>query len=103
MVEYHANGRAAGGPAREAGAPLRFTKKVTSLVGAARERGVAPDSPEAAQVVSRVLEGADATRRSYVGERLRAGVDSQADRYHELLAVINESRPARPAPRTWSG
>jgi DNA-binding transcriptional MerR regulator len=88
MAEYHAGSDAA----PEAG----FTQKVTALVGPARERGVAPDSPEAAQVVGRLLGGADPARRAYVRERLEAGLDSQSDRYHGLLAVIN-GQPPRPS------
>jgi hypothetical protein len=67
---------------------------MTTLVDQARQRGVTPDSPEAAQVVDSLLGGADAARRAYVRERLKAGVDSQSDRYHQLLAVIN-GRPSR--------
>jgi hypothetical protein len=53
----------------------------------------APDSPEAAEVVDRLLAGADATRRAAVRERLAAGLDSQSERYHRLLAVINGEQP----------
>jgi hypothetical protein len=66
---------------------------VTGLVGEARKRGIAPDSPEAGQVVDRLLDGADAARRTYVRDRLEAGLDSQSERYHHLLAVINERQP----------
>lgn len=54
------------------------------------------ESPEAAEVVDKLLGGADAARRAYIRERLAAGVDSQSDRYHQLLAVIN-GQPPRPA------
>jgi DNA-binding transcriptional MerR regulator len=99
MVEYHAGD----GPAPQAGTLQRFTQKITALVGPARERGIAPDSPEAGQVVARMLDGADVARRAYVRERLEAGVDSQSDRYHELLAVINgeQARPARAPDLKW--
>jgi DNA-binding transcriptional MerR regulator len=93
MVEYHAESRAQGGPAREPGAYQWFTRKLTGLVGEARQRGIAPDSPEAAEVVDRLLAGADATRRAEVRERLAAGLDSQSERYHRLLAVINGEQP----------
>jgi hypothetical protein len=103
MVEYHAGARAAAAPGAAAGAPSRFTEKVTGLVGPVRERGVAPDSAEAKLVLDRVLEGADAAKRSSIKARLRAGVDSQSDRYHELLAVINgdQPRPSRAADLEW--
>jgi len=44
MVEYHAQG----GRDREPGTDERFTQKVTRLVAPARERGITPNSPEAA-------------------------------------------------------
>lgn len=96
MAEYHAGAAATG--MREG-----FTQQMTGLVGQARQRGVAPDSPEAAQVVARLLAGADAARRAYIRERLAAGVDSQSDRYHELLAVINgkQSRPSHAPDLEW--
>ncbi|WP_433455470.1 MerR family transcriptional regulator [Streptomyces sp. CA-142005] len=93
IVEYHAESRAQGGPAAQPGGYQRFTRQMVSLVEEARERGIAPDSPEAAQVVDRLLEGADAARLAYVRERLRAGLDSQSERYHRLLAVINGEQP----------
>ena len=104
MAEYHAGGSAAArGPASEAGAPQGFTQQMTALVGPARQRGIAPDSPEAAQVVGRLLDGADPARRAYVRERLQAGVDSQSDRYHELLAVLNghQSRSSHASDLEW--
>jgi hypothetical protein len=103
MVEYHAESRAQGGPAQEPGAFQWFTRKVTGQVGEARQRGIAPDSPEAAQVVDRLLEGADAARRAYVRERLESGLDSQSERYHRLLAAVNgeEPRPSHTADFEW--
>jgi hypothetical protein len=76
---------------------------MATLVGEARDQGVEPGSPQAVQVVDRLLDGADAARRSYVRHRLEAGRDSQADRYHELLAIINGERsyPSRAAEIDW--
>ncbi|MCQ4083140.1 MerR family transcriptional regulator [Streptomyces sp. RB6PN25] len=103
MAEYNAESRAQSGPARDTGAYMRFPKKVSMLVGEARERGVAPDSAEAAEVVDQLLAGADAARRAYVLERLEAGIDSQSERYHRLLAVINgqEPRPSHVPDFEW--
>jgi DNA-binding transcriptional MerR regulator len=96
MVRYNAESRAQPGPARDTDAYMRFSEKLTLLVGEARERAIAPDSPRAAEVVDKLLAGADPARREYVLERLSAGVDSQADRYRQLLAVIN-GQPPRPS------
>lgn len=76
---------------------------MTTLVGQARQRGIAPDSPEAAHVVNRLLDGADAARRAYIRQRVQAGADSQSDRYHQLLAVINgqQARPSRTPDLQW--
>jgi DNA-binding transcriptional MerR regulator len=100
MAEYHAGGSAAG---PDPGALQGFTQKMTALVSQARQRGIAPESPEAAQVVDGLLDGADGARRAYVRERLEAGVDSQSDRYHQLLAVINgrQARPSHAADLEW--
>jgi DNA-binding transcriptional MerR regulator len=103
MAEYHAGSGTAGGPTPGAGVPGGFTQQMSALVGPARQRGIVPDSPEAGQVVERLLEGTDAARRHYVRERLEAGVDSQSDRYHELLGVINgqQARPSHAADLQW--
>ena len=42
-------------------------------MGQARQRGIAPDSPEEAEVVDRLVAGADPARRDYILERLSAG------------------------------
>lgn len=103
MAEYHAQGRAQGGPAAQEGVSERFTQKVTHLAGDARARGITPDSPEAAEVVDRLLEGAGPARRAYIRQRLQAGLDSQSERYHHLLAVINgeQPRPSRATDLAW--
>lgn len=97
MAEYHAATGPASGPGQG------FTQRVAALVGPARQRDIAPESPEAAEVVDKLLGGADAARRAYIRERLAAGVDSQSDRYHQLLAVINAQlpRPARAPDLEW--
>lgn len=105
MAEYHTGHRPARGPGREPGgaAPEGFSEKVTSLVGPARERGLAPDSPEAGAIVDMLLGGADEDRRAAIRGRVETGVASQSDRYHELLAVLNgeRARPSRAADLEW--
>jgi hypothetical protein len=103
MAEYHAAGSSGDGPAPETGMAQGFAQRISALVGPARQRGATPQSPEAAQVVGRLLNGMDAARRAYVRERLQAGVDSQSDRYHELLGVINgqQARPSHAANLEW--
>ena len=99
MAEYHAQGAPATAPGTSPG----FSEKVSRLVGQARERGIAPDSPEAARIVDRLLEGRDAARRAYVRQRLADGLEARSDRYHQLLAVINgqQPRPSRAPDLEW--
>ncbi|MDX6328144.1 MAG: hypothetical protein QOI83_527 [Streptomycetaceae bacterium] len=87
MAEFNAT------QGREPGAYQWFAKKVTWLVGGARERGVAPDSPEAADVLGRLLGGTDSHRRAEILQRLETGADSDAERYRQLLAVVNGQPP----------
>lgn len=104
MAEYHAGEGAAPGPVPgAAGLPAGFSRRVFELAGQARQRGVAPDSPAAARVVDQLLDGADASRRAYVRQRLADGIDSQSDRYHELLALISgqQARPSRAPDLQW--
>lgn len=98
MAEFHTGRRLASGPG-----PDGFGEKLAALVAPARDRGVAPDSPEAGQIVGRLLAGADPAKREYLTKRLAAGAESQSDRYHELLAVINgqQARPSRADDLKW--
>ena len=52
-----------------------------------------PDSPEAAEVVDRLLGDMDADGRAAVRERLEAGLFAEAERYRHLMAVINGREP----------
>ncbi|WP_194909241.1 MerR family transcriptional regulator [Catenulispora rubra] len=72
-----------------------FAKKITWQVGEARERGVAPNDPEAAHILTRLL-GDDPARRVNVLTRLERGTDLRAERYRQLLAAIN----GQPADRS---
>jgi DNA-binding transcriptional MerR regulator len=103
MAEHHATSRAEGGPAGEPGAFRWFARRMTTLVGDARERGTAPGSPEAADVLDALLGAPDPARRAQVRRRLESGLTSQSDRYHHLLAVINgeEPRPSATANLRW--
>ncbi|WP_182882640.1 MULTISPECIES: MerR family transcriptional regulator [unclassified Microbispora] len=89
MVEHNSRGRAG----QEPGAFAWFAKKVVWLAGQAREDGVSPDSPEAAEVVTRLLGDMDAAGRAAVRERIEAGLYAEADRYRRLMAVINGREP----------
>ncbi|GAA4231672.1 DNA-binding transcriptional MerR regulator [Streptosporangium album] len=95
-MQHNATGRAQAGPGpgRQPGAFMFFAKKVALLAGAARERGVAPESAEAAEVLDELLgTAAGAPRRAEVLERIEAGLDAQAERYWQLMALIRGEQP----------
>ncbi|MEV4460444.1 MerR family transcriptional regulator [Microbispora sp. NPDC049633] len=89
VVEQNTRGRAG----QEPGAFMWFAKKVAWAAGEAREKGVRPQSPEAAEVVARLLGDMDAAGRAAVRERLEAGLFTEAERYRRLMAVINGREP----------
>lgn len=89
MAEAAAAGRPQQGPGSESGAFTWFAKKVGGMVGAARQSGIAPEDPEAAEVLERLLGPAD---RAQVLARLEAG--AHAERYRQLLGTLHhESVP----------
>ncbi|MEU1937403.1 MerR family transcriptional regulator [Streptomyces coeruleorubidus] len=73
-----------------AGASLWFSRRLVQLGARARERGIAPDSPEAAQVLRELLGEADPAT---VLERLRSHATNRVARYRELLAVVKGTGP----------
>ncbi|MFF5523402.1 helix-turn-helix domain-containing protein [Streptomyces coeruleorubidus] len=73
-----------------AGASLWFSRRLVQLGARARERGIAPGSPEAAQVLRELLGEADPAA---VLERLRSHATNRVARYRELLAVVKGTGP----------
>ncbi|MEY9872541.1 DNA-binding transcriptional MerR regulator [Streptacidiphilus sp. MAP12-33] len=84
-----------------------FAENLDATVGAALRAGLAPDAPEAAEILDRLLGHPDPTRRAAVRTRLRsqldAGVDDRLERYRRLLAVTQGGQPptSRVAAYTW--
>ncbi|WP_445528895.1 MerR family transcriptional regulator [Streptomyces cyslabdanicus] len=78
-----------------AGASMWFVKRLVQLAGQAVERGLAPEAPEADEVLDELLGDAD---RAAVIERLEASHNVRLARYRELLATL-KGTPA-PAYRT---
>ncbi|WEO95198.1 MerR family transcriptional regulator [Streptomyces sp. FXJ1.172] len=84
MIEFNAADRAPGTPP---GSSARFFQRLVELAGAAREAGVAPESPEADAVLVELFgEGTD---RAAVLRRIDLG--DEVVRYRELAAVIKGS------------
>ncbi|MFS4093447.1 MerR family transcriptional regulator [Streptomyces sp. AF1A] len=68
-----------------AGASLWFVKRLVELVGRARERGIAPEAPEADEVLRDLLGNAD---RAAVLERMKATHNIRLARYRELIGIL---------------
>ncbi|MER8224964.1 MerR family transcriptional regulator [Streptomyces sp. NPDC094143] len=73
-----------------AGASLRFSRRLVRLAAEARERGIAPGSPEAGRVLDDLLGTADPAA---VLDRLRSHATHRVARYRELLAVVKGAGP----------
>ncbi|MFE1851907.1 MerR family transcriptional regulator [Streptomyces sp. NPDC002387] len=82
-TEFNAADR---GPDVPAGASLWFVKRLVELAGAARERGIAPETPAADPVLHDLLGDAD---RAAVLDRMETAFDERVARYRELLCVVN--------------
>ncbi|MEU9628470.1 MerR family transcriptional regulator [Streptomyces luteogriseus] len=87
MIEFNAADR---GPDAPAGSSLWLMSRLVSLAGEARQRGIAPDAPEADEVLRDLLGGTD---RAVVLERLTAASNVRVARYRELQAIVNGLGP----------
>ena len=82
MIEFNAADR---GPDVPAGTSLWFMSRLVQLAGEALERGVAPEAPEAEQLLRGLLGDADPAE---VLKRLEAGTNVRVARYRQLWAVV---------------
>ncbi|MGW7408785.1 MerR family transcriptional regulator [Streptomyces sp. NPDC054833] len=82
-----------------AGASMWFFKRLVELVGRARERGIAPESPQAEPVLRDLLGTAD---RGDVLARMKATHNVRAARYRELLGILKgTAQPAHEEDFAW--
>ena len=95
MAEAGAAQRAAGGADADGEAIRAAAAVVAREGGAALAGGIAPESPAAAPHVAAIEaafaavgDGADASGRA-LAERLAVGTDRRAERYWQLLAIVN--------------
>jgi DNA-binding transcriptional MerR regulator len=86
-IEFNAADR---GPDVPAGTSLWFMSRLVQLAGEARRRGIAPEAPEADELLAGLLGDAD---RAEVLKRLEAGTNLRLARYRELSAVVNGLEP----------
>ncbi|MFE9769176.1 MerR family transcriptional regulator [Streptomyces sp. NPDC005808] len=87
MIEFNAADR---GPEVPAGTSLWFMSRLVQLAVEARERGVAPESPEAEEVLVALLGNAD---RAAVLERLESAAQVEVARFRELNALVRGTEP----------
>jgi DNA-binding transcriptional MerR regulator len=67
-----------------------LARRIVREAGAASDRGVAPGSGEAAEVLDRILGGeVDGHLRGELARRLEVAADPRGGRYWELVGVIN--------------
>jgi DNA-binding transcriptional MerR regulator len=91
MSEQHAAARAAGESMQPSADWQAAAAVVAERAGAAREAGIDPVSTEAAAIVDEILPafGEEAADRTALADRLATGTDARAERYWQLLAIIN--------------
>ncbi|WP_086562684.1 MerR family transcriptional regulator [Streptomyces africanus] len=87
MIEFNAADR---GPDVPAGSSLWFMSRLVRLAAQARQRGIAPEAPEADDVLRDLLGDTD---RAAVLERLTAAFNVRVARYRELQAIVNGLDP----------
>jgi DNA-binding transcriptional MerR regulator len=110
MSEQHAAAREA-----DAGEPTAGLdwKAIAALVADRAERaraaGIAPGSHDAARVLDEIVpaftgpadDSADPAFRARLADRLAAGTDARAERYWQLLAIINDWPPVPTTVPAW--
>ncbi|MFD5913065.1 MerR family transcriptional regulator [Streptomyces massasporeus] len=73
------------GQGRPPGASIWWARQVVQSVAEARKRGVVPEGPEAADMLSELFGDAD---RAAVLRSLEAGIEAGAERYRTLVARV---------------
>ncbi|MFM9595015.1 MerR family transcriptional regulator [Streptomyces scabiei] len=73
------------------GASIWWARQVVQTVAEVRERGVAPEAPKAAEVLSELFGDAD---RTGVLRSLEAGIEAGAERYRRLVARVRGQNSA---------
>jgi DNA-binding transcriptional MerR regulator len=97
MVAFNAADR---GPDVPAGSSLWFMSRLVQLAGEALRAGIAPEAPEAEDVLRGLLGDADPAA---VLERLTAAANERVARYRELSLLVNglDPQPAHTEEFAW--
>lgn len=103
MSEGHAAAREAGGDLTPGTDSQAAAALVAEKGEAARAAGIAPGSQEAERVVGEILPafGASQGDRTQLADRLAAGTDARAERYWQLLAIVNGWPPVPTTVSAW--
>jgi DNA-binding transcriptional MerR regulator len=97
MAEHAARAHAGQRPPDCAPGTAEFASRVMEHAGAARRQGIAPESAEAAAVVDVILGSpAAGQQRQRLLAQLEAGTDARAERYWQLVGIINGWPPFPP-------
>ena len=110
MSEQHAATREAGAGEPTAGLDWKaIVELVADRAERARAAGIAPGSHDAARVLDEIVpaftgsadDPADPAFRTRLADRLAAGTDARAERYWQLLAIINDWPPVPTTVPAW--
>jgi DNA-binding transcriptional MerR regulator len=87
---------------RDAGEPIPDMRAAAALVSERAAPELTPDSPEAQAIVAEILPAfGDGVDRRELADRIAAGTDARAERYWQLLAVVNGWPPVPTAVPKW--
>ncbi|WP_338700741.1 MerR family transcriptional regulator [Streptomyces sp. Q6] len=97
MIEFNAADR---GPDVTPGSSLWFMSRLVHLAGEARKRGVAPESPEAGEILRGLVGTADLGE---VLERMEAAANEDVARFRDLVSRVRglETLPRHEAEFAW--
>lgn len=87
MIEFNAADR---GPDLPSGTSLWFMSRLMQLASEARERGIAPESPQVEEVLGQLLGNAD---RVAVLDRVESATHTELARFRELTALVRGTGP----------
>lgn len=97
MSEQHAATRDGG----ETGDPAAAAALVTEHAGRARATGVEPGTAEAERTLSAIVPAFGEVSRAELADRLETGTDPRAERYWQLLGMLNGWPPAPSTVADW--
>ena len=101
MSEQHAAARAGGEEMKPNPDWQAAAAQVAERGGAALDAGVAPGSPEAEAIVAELLPAFGAPDRAALADKVATGTDARAERYWQLLAIINGWPPIPTTVPAW--